>query len=230
MKNADIVVIGGGLAGLVAAARAAEPRDGWAPRVVLIEGAQPGGRARTDERGGYRFNQGPHAVYLQGAGRPILRELGIDPHGGPPALRHTFLWHDGQVFPMPASPRKLMASKLLGARAKAQVAKLLPNLGKIDATQLGTMSAAEWLDSLGLQPEARQLLSMLVRTATYVDPDVMPLSADAGVSQMQMAISEGVRYIDGGWQTIVNALLAVWRSARCRDRDEDHSARCSRGR
>ena len=212
MKNADIVIIGGGLAGLVAAATAAEPAHGSAPRVVLLEGAQPGGRARTDDRNGYKFNQGAHAVYLQGEGRKVLLDLGIDPHGGPPALKHTYLWHDGSFFPMPASPAKLMASKLLGARAKAQFAKLLSSIPKIDATELTRMSAAEWLDSLELQPEARQLLSMLVRTATYVDPDAMPISADAAVRQLQMAIAEGVRYIDGGWQTIVDALLALSRA------------------
>jgi phytoene dehydrogenase-like protein len=210
--HADIVVIGGGLAGLVAAARASEPRGGSALRVVLVEGAQPGGRARTDERNGYRFNQGAHAVYLQGAGRQIMLGLGIDPHGGPPALKHTYVWHDGQVFPLPASATKLMASKLLGARAKAQIAKLLPGLGKIDPAPLATMSASQWLDSLELQPEARQLLSMLVRTATYADPDAMPISADAAVRQLQMAMAEGVRYIDGGWQTMINALLAVCRA------------------
>ena len=53
---------------------------------------------------------------------------------------------------------------------------------------------------------------MLVRTATYVDPDVMPISADAAVRQMQIAVDEGVRYIDGGWQTMVDALLAVCRA------------------
>ena len=74
------------------------------------------------------------------------------------------------------------------------------------------MSAAQWLDSLDLQPEARQLVSMLVRTATYVDPDAMPISADAAVRQLQMAIAEGVRYIDGGWQTMIDALLAVCRA------------------
>jgi len=209
MKHADIVIIGGGLAGLVAAATAAEPTDGSAPRVVLLEGTQPGGRARTDDRNGYKFNQGAHAVYLQGVGREILLGLGIDPHGGPPALKHTYLWHDGYVFPMPASPTKLMASKLLGARAKAQFAKLFSSIPRVDPTGLATMSAAEWLDSLELQPEARQLLSMLVRTATYVDPDAMPISADAAVRQLQMAIAEGVRYIDDGWQTIVNALLRL---------------------
>jgi len=207
--NADIVVVGAGLAGLVAAATAAEPVDGLRPRVVVIEGAQPGGRARTDDRNGFKFNQGPHAVYLQGAGRQIMLGLGIDPTGGPPALKHTFLFEGGEVYPMPASPTKLMASKLLTARGKAQIAKFLPGIGKVDAAALASKSAAEWLDGLDLQPEARQLVSMLMRTATYVDPDVMPISADAAVRQMQMAIAEGVRYIDGGWQTMVDSLLGV---------------------
>jgi len=207
--NADIVVIGAGLAGLVAAATAAGPDRGTRPRVVVIEGAQPGGRARTDERNGFKLNQGPHAVYLEGAGRKVMLDLGIDPTGGPPALKHTFLVEDGDLYPMPASPTKLMASKLLNARGKAQIAKLLAGFGRIDAASLAAMSASQWLDSLELQPEARQLISMLLRTATYVDPDEMPISADAAVPQMQMAIASGVRYIDGGWQTMVDALLEV---------------------
>ena len=207
--NADIVVVGAGLAGLVAAATAAESIEGQRLQVVLIEGAQPGGRARTDERNGFKFNQGPHAVYLQGAGRKVMLGLGIDPTGGPPALKHTFLFESGEVYPMPASPTKLMASKLLTARGKAQIAKFLPGIGKVDAAALSSISAAQWLDGLDLQPEARKLVSMLMRTATYVDPDVMPISADAAVRQMQIAVDEGVRYIDGGWQTMVDALLGV---------------------
>ena len=225
VTNADIVVVGAGLAGLVAAATAAESIEGQRLRVVVIEGAQPGGRARTDERNGFKFNQGPHAVYLQGAGRKVMLGLGIDPTGGPPASKHTFLFEGGEVYPMPASATKLMASKLLTARGKAQIAKFLPGIGKVDAAALSSISAAQWLDGLDLQPEARKLVSMLMRTATYVDPDVMPISADAAVRQMQIAVDEGVRYIDGGWQTMVDALLAVcaarasrWRRGprRCR--------------
>ena len=58
------MVIGAGLAGLTAAATAA--RAGRP--VVVVEAHAAGGRARTDERSGYRFNQGPHA--LAGAARP----------------------------------------------------------------------------------------------------------------------------------------------------------------
>ena len=210
--HADIVVVGGGLAGLIAAATAAGTDSGSRLDVVVLEGTQPGGRARTDERSGYRFNQGAHAVYLDGALRRTLGEFGIDPRGGPPAINHTSVWHEGALYPLPASARKLLASRLLGPRAKAQIAKLLPSLGKIDAASLGSLTGAQWLDSLELQPEARQLISLLVRTATYVDPDSMPISADAAVSQLQMAIAPGVRYIDGGWQTLVDGLLAVCES------------------
>ena len=154
--------------------------------------------------------------------------LGIDPTGGPPALKHTFLFEGGEVYPMPASPTKLMASKLLTTRGKAQIAKFLPGIGKVDPAPLASMSAAEWLDSLDLQPEARQLVSMLMRTATYVDPDVMPISADAAVRQLQMAIAEGVRYIDGGWQTMVDALLEVCADAASRWRRRPPRCRCAR--
>ena len=45
----------------------------------------------------------------------------------------------------------------------------------------------------------------LVRLTTYVDaPDL--LDAGAAVAQMQRAVSGGVRYLDGGWARIVEAL------------------------
>lgn len=56
MEAAQIHVIGGGLGGLAAAAIVA--RSGH-PVVVHERRGRLGGRATTDERQGYRFNQGP---------------------------------------------------------------------------------------------------------------------------------------------------------------------------
>jgi len=70
--NETVVVIGAGLAGLTAAATAARARR----PVVVVEAHAEGGRARTDELSGYRFNQGPHALGRGGEASRILRDLG----------------------------------------------------------------------------------------------------------------------------------------------------------
>jgi phytoene dehydrogenase-like protein len=73
----DVVVVGGGLAGMAAGATAA--RAGR--RVLIVEGHVAGGRARTEERNGFRFNHGAHALYLGGHAERVLRDLGV---GVPP--------------------------------------------------------------------------------------------------------------------------------------------------
>ncbi|MCZ7537325.1 MAG: NAD(P)-binding protein [Acidimicrobiia bacterium] len=79
----DVIVIGGGLAGLTAAATA---RQAGASTLVL-EAAQPGGRARSTERDGFLFNRGGHAFYLGGEGAEILAELGVEPRGARPPFQ-----------------------------------------------------------------------------------------------------------------------------------------------
>jgi glycerophosphoryl diester phosphodiesterase len=49
-------------------------------RVLLLEArSEPGGRARTTDSDGFLLNEGPHALYRQGEGMAVLRELGIEP-------------------------------------------------------------------------------------------------------------------------------------------------------
>jgi phytoene dehydrogenase-like protein len=81
--SADVIVVGGGLAGLAAATYLA--RGGQA--VTLFEQApEVGGRARTRENHQFAFNLGPHALYNNGAGAQVLRELGITYSGGVPGV------------------------------------------------------------------------------------------------------------------------------------------------
>jgi phytoene dehydrogenase-like protein len=86
-----VAVVGGGLAGLVAACAAAQA----GAAVTLLEAARaPGGRARTGTRDGFAFNQGPHALYRAGPGMPVLHALGVTPDGAPPPLPGVFLAGD----------------------------------------------------------------------------------------------------------------------------------------
>ncbi len=200
----DVLVVGAGLAGLAAAATAAGDRR----RVVLLDTRSAGGRARTDERQGFRFNQGPHALYRGGPGRQVLGRLGIDPTGEPPLTDQSYALRDGRLFVLPTNARSMMMTGLLSTRSKIQASALLARIGHIDPTPLAGLSVNQWLDSLGLRPDVRGLIETVTRVATFA-ADLNLCSADAGVRQLQMAIVEGVDYLHGGWQQIVDAMVAA---------------------
>jgi phytoene dehydrogenase-like protein len=200
-ETVDVAVVGAGLAGLAAAAKAA--MSGC--RVVVIDGRSPGGRARTDDRQGFRFNQGPHALYKAGPGASVLRRLGVTPTGGRPALEAATAWRDGQLWPLPFTASGLLATRVMSTRAKTQVARFFASVAAMRSNRLTGLSAAAWLASLDLRPDALQLVTAVTRVATY-SADLDLLSADAAARQNQLALRGGVSYLDGGWQTLVDAL------------------------
>jgi len=118
MRNAaqtDVVVVGGGLAGLTAATLAA--RQGR--RVQLFEKAgEVGGRATTQLKDGFAFNIGPHALYRGSAGMRILRDLGIVPQGSPPAPSGGHAVRAGVKHAFPAGFLSLLSTGLLGLAGK----------------------------------------------------------------------------------------------------------------
>jgi phytoene dehydrogenase-like protein len=210
-EQVDVAVVGAGLAGQAAAAVAADAASssgGGTPRVALVDSRSPGGRARTDERDGFRFNQGPHALYRGGEGRRVLGRLGIVPAGGAPAVTAALGRRGDELVPLPGTPRQLVTSPVLGLRSKARLGTLLARLPRVDVRRLASMSAATWIDDLDLADDARSMVEMLMRVATYCD-DFDACSADAAVGQLQMALADGVDYLDHGWQQLVDGLLAA---------------------
>src|SRR5829696_4825808 len=125
----DVIVIGGGLAGLAAATLIA--RQG--KRVLLVEqSSDVGGRARTKEQNGFHLNIGPHALYRGGRAMEILGELGIRPRGAMPSLSGAYAIRDGVKHTYPTGPVSLLTTSLFGLSAKIEVARLLATLAKID--------------------------------------------------------------------------------------------------
>ena len=200
----DVVVVGAGLAGLTAGARSAQAGR----RVAVLDGRPPGGRAATDTKGAYKLNQGAHAVYREGAGRRVLAMLGITPRGAPPLTKGAMGWRDGELGLLPAGPASLARSPLLTPRAKVQLANELGRMQRHDAPAHAHESAAEWLDSLELRPDAAAMIEALIHVSSYAG-DLRELSADAAIGQLQMALKGGVDYLDGGWQQLVDALVAA---------------------
>lgn len=193
-------VVGGGLAGLAAAmylARAGHP-------VRLYDKARDlGGRARTRQIAGFRFNLGPHALYAGGAARAVLDELGVRWTGSKVGGGGAIAVRDGRVHTMPVGMVSLLTTGLLGLGGKLEAARVLARLGAVDTEALAGTTLSAWLDGAVRDPTVRQLLEALARIATYSNA---PDRVDAGkvVRQMQMAMRGSVYYLDGGWQSLVD--------------------------
>jgi phytoene dehydrogenase-like protein len=199
--DVDVAVVGGGLAGLTAAATVADAGR----RVVLLDGHPLGGRARTQARDGYLFNTGPHALYAEGPGREVLRRLGIDPSGSKPDDKGAMGLRGGKLGLLPGGPMSLLRSDLLPTRSKPRVAMLLGRLATFRPADHAHQSVNEWLATTGLAEDAAALVRVLMRVTTYTDaPDL--LSADALLGQLQPALGAGVLYLDGGWQQLTDLL------------------------
>jgi phytoene dehydrogenase-like protein len=203
-READAIVVGGGLAGLAASAYLA--RAGR--RVVLFEKAEaPGGRARTRALDGFHFNLGPHALYRAGRAAAVLRELGVAFDGGDPQVSGAYALHGGVLHTLPVGFVSLLTSGLLHPREKVEAARLLAGLRRIDTDALQGTALAEWLRENVHGPAVRDLLGAFVRVSTYAD-DSERISAGAGLAQFRMA-GQGVIYLHGGWQTLVEGLRRV---------------------
>ena len=199
----DTVVVGGGMAGLAAAAYVA--RAGKSV-VVFERSSHAGGRAITEERNGYYFNLGPHALYKEGLAAQILRELGVTVSGGePPTAGKAAL--NGELHTLPASPISMLTTSLFGLGAKLEMGRIFATFPRQDAQAHANVSLEEWLASKVNRPEVRQLFVALVRLATYTNEPAR-VSAGLAIAQLQMAL-KGVLYLDQGWQTLVDGLRAT---------------------
>jgi phytoene dehydrogenase-like protein len=112
---------------------------------------------------------------------------------------------NGQQHLMPTGPTTLMRTTALGSRSKAQYARLLGLLPRIDATKLAGTSVSGWLAGQSLRSDTEAVVRALLRLSTYV-ADQDRLGADAAVAQLQSAAKGGVIYLDGGWGQLVDRL------------------------
>lgn len=200
----DVIVVGGGLAGLTAGAVAVQA--GLA--ALVLEAHAPGGRARIVERDRFIFNMGAHALYLGGPALAVLRSLGIDPVGNPPPLGRYRALSGGRLHGLPTGPASLLRTTALGLRSKAKLTEVLAQLPWLRAPRFAGVSVAAWLASYDLRPDAESVLRALLRLGTYA-ADVDDFAADAAISQMRLAATDGVVYLDGGWAQLTDRLAGL---------------------
>src|ERR687898_1196283 len=209
-SQTDVVVVGGGMAGLTAACYLA--RAGV--DVTVIEKAPYlGGRAATQDFDGFRFNRGGHALYTGGAASRILEELGISYDHGIP--KDTFVLQGGKPSPFPADPLGLLRTDVLDAGDKLALVRLFVALGAAKPRALAKTSIQELFDLKIRRPQLRRLMTRLACTFVY-STALDLVSAELFVEKLQRALRHPVHYVDGGWGTLVDALRAAAKRAGVR--------------
>lgn len=197
----DVAVIGGGAAGLAAAAYLAKTGQ----QVTLFEkSASLGGRDESQDHDGFKFNLGAHALYGKSPALEVLKELGVTfTSGSPSGVR--CVTREGN-FLAPTDAAALLRTDLLSPAAKWEVARLLTKLQMVNPKELARVTLREWVESAGERPEVRQLLEAVSRVASYTDA---PTRISMGLIVEQLKQAMKVHYIDGGWQVIIEGLRKV---------------------
>jgi phytoene dehydrogenase-like protein len=196
----DLVVVGAGLAGLSAALTAA----GTGARVLVLDPHPVGGRARTTDIDGVLHNVGPHALYRSGAFADLLARHGVTATGGGPPEVPALLVRDGVASPLSLSPVAMMRTGLLRPAERARLLALFSKVQFARPERLAGRTVEAWLGDTPTR--VRQFVEMLIRVSSYTDaPDV--LDAGSALAQLKMAIGAGVQYVDGGWGSLVEAMV-----------------------
>ena len=214
VDSSNIVIIGGGLAGLTTAALLA--RSGKAVTLFEQSSNEIGGRARTSEFEGFYFNQGPHALYLSDLGAAVLKEIGVTYKGHVAAGKgSTYLIKDGKKHQAPGDYSSISSFKSEGSSDEIERNRFFESLAKIDFSQLENVTVQEWLDKNVNDKNLADIIKTLLRLNTYAnDPDIQ--SVGSALRQLYLASLGGTMYLDGGWQTLVDGLLNAAKQHKAR--------------
>jgi phytoene dehydrogenase-like protein len=196
----DVAIVGGGIGGLIAAVALA--RRGLRP-VVFEAAPELGGRAQTRVVDGFCFNQGPHALYLAGALKAALDDVGVPAPGGGPRLSDGLaLWGD-ETHPLPVGRVADIAPPLSAADTRC----LADTFARVGAGDYGGPGRPLRAFTGGLPPKVGAVIEALIRNSTYSHAPE-DIDAKAALDQLRLGY-RGVSYVDGGWRTLIAGLAGA---------------------
>lgn len=197
--DVDVVVVGGGIAGLTAAIYAAKAGK---QTVVIEKQNRLGGRAITNKKKGAYFNLGAHSLYT-GDAYATFQELGLALQGNRPSSFAYGVWK-GKLNALPTDMKSLFTTPLLSWKGKMEFASCLMKLTKADTHQFDQISIREWVEGNMQDPMVRNIFYSLFRASSYMaGPDLS--AAGPVLKQLQNAL-KGALYLDRGWGELIEEL------------------------
>lgn len=201
--DADVLVIGGGYAGLSAGALLSSR----GLSVLLLERSpRLGGRAGYVEKDGFLLEYGLHANRFasQGAAAEVFRRLGREldflPVGEPE------LWWRGGFHPLPNAVPKILKASMLPPPARAEAVVHLLKLVAIPTQRLFGRSL--WEVTGGCRREEVRMLLRVLSGIGIIAPELERASAGEFAAFLKKALrsKEKVGYPRGGTKAIIQGL------------------------
>ncbi len=146
-------------------------------------------------------------MYRSGAAWELFGDLGVTPSGATPDVRGAIAVDGDRVGPLPVGVMTLLRSPII-AGSRTRFGRFFAGLGKIDPVSFGNVTGEAAIAQLVGGGQGAKLLESLFRLAAYSN-DPEHASADALLLQLKDGNDTPVLYLDGGWQNLVDSVLAV---------------------
>ncbi|WP_309123392.1 FAD-dependent oxidoreductase [Paenibacillus sp.] len=204
-----VAIIGGGLAGLTAAAYLSEQPS--VEGVLYERSPQLGGRAFTYEKAGFTLNYGAHAVY--GIDRHELSnlesELGLSFGSKQVDKRKVFYAKNEKLTPAPLDAMNLMKTDLLPSSQKvrfvAEIAAIIANIHNMKNYR----TLGDYLAESDSGEDLKELWEHLVCSNFFIAPSDarnVPGPVIGEYYHNLFLSSRPVNYVLGSWAVITNQL------------------------
>ncbi|QRG69508.1 phytoene desaturase family protein [Brevibacillus choshinensis] len=204
----DVVIVGGGLAGLSSAAYLSSKGK----KVAVLERGQLGGRAVTLKIKGFNFNFGAHAIYARDSSVLRTFEKELDLHIDWQDFNPTKAKYDigNDLTAVPANVQGLFQTKLLKGLDKVLFTfEILKTMLRME-TGHPHMSIQKWMEKKNVNEEVKEMMLTLASSNFFTrEPEKIPSDVFFSYYSRLFKTNKPVSYIGGGWQALINEFVRV---------------------
>lgn len=204
-----VAIIGGGLAGLTAAAYLSETEK--VEGILFERSPQLGGRAFTYEKEGFTLNYGAHAIY--GIDRHNIsvmeKELSMSFSSKQVDKRRVVYSKNGQLTPAPLDFVNIVKTDLLTpvqkVRFVGEVAAIIAQIHNIKSYE----TLGDYLDQSDADEDLKELWEHLVCSNFFISPEdarKVPGTVISDYYHNLFLSNRPVNYVIGSWAVITNQL------------------------